>query len=226
LRRLPDDGIVVVRKEAMKSKAKRRAVWNASPELPAEGSIMTTAEYLQSGETNRVQELVFGRLWIARESPTARHQNLVKKIGRALDDHVEALGLGEIWIAPLDVVLDHERALVVQPDLFFISRERAGIVSERVDGAPDLVVEVMSPRPRIGDIVTRVGWFADYGVRECWLVQQDDGRVSVLTLNGGPRERREFDAGSRIQSRVLPQFAHSLATIDPRPRGMSAGFRG
>jgi Uma2 family endonuclease len=210
----------------VKSTPKRRAASNPNPELPAEGSILTTAEYLQTGETNRVQELVFGRLWVARESPTARHQNLVKKIGRALDDHVEALGLGEIWIAPLDVVLDHDRALVVQPDLFFVSKERAGIVSERVYGAPDLVVEVMSPWPRIGDIATRVGWFADYGVRECWLVQQDDRRVSVLTLNGGPRERCEFDAGSRIQSRVLPQFAHSLATIDPRPTVVPYRFSG
>jgi Uma2 family endonuclease len=210
----------------MKSMSKLQAAWSGSPDPPAEGSIMTTAEYLQSGETNRVQELVFGRVSVARESPTAWHQNLVKKLGRALDDHVEALGLGEIWIAPLDVVLDAERALVVQPDLFFIAQARADIVRERVYGPPDLVVEVMSPRPRIGDLVARVGWFADYGVRECWLVHQQDRRVSVLTLNGGARERRDFDAARRIQSRVLPQFAHSLASIDPRPRGVSFGFTG
>jgi Uma2 family endonuclease len=179
---------------------------------------MTTAEYLTSGETLRVQELVFGRVWVARESPTSRHQNLVKKLARALDDHVEDLRLGEIWIAPLDVVLDSGRALVVQPDLFFISRARADIVRERVYGAPDLVVEVLSPQPRIGDIVTRVGWYADYGVRECWLVYQNDRRVAVLTLDGGIRERREFASSSRIQSRVLPGFDRSLSSIAP-PQG-------
>lgn len=195
--------------------------WDGLPPLPADGTIMTTAEYLASGETTRVQELVFGRVCVVRESPTSRHQNLVKKMARALDDHVDGLDLGEMWIAPLDVVLDEARALVVQPDLFFISRERAHIVRECVYGAPDLVVEVLSPRPRLGDLAVRVGWYADYGVQECWLVYQDDRRVAVLTLNGAARERRDFDAASRIQSRVLPAFGRSLASIAP-PRGWSA----
>ena len=192
--------------------------WGDDPHLPSEGEVMTTAEYLRSGETTRVQELVFGRVSVARESPTSRHQNLVKKVGRALDDHVEAFRLGEIRIAPLDVVLDAERDLVVQPDLFFVSRLRASIVRERVHGAPDLVVEVLSPRPRIGDIQERVGWFATYGVKECWLVHQIERHVVVLTLAGGLiQEHCVFDEDHRIHSRVLPEFELSLSRIAPQP---------
>jgi Uma2 family endonuclease len=48
-----------------------------------------------------------------------------------------------------------------------------GIVTDRVWGPPDLVLEVLSPRPRIGTLQERIDWFSRYGVRECWLVHQD-----------------------------------------------------
>jgi hypothetical protein len=65
-------------------------------------------------------------------------------------------GAGEACLSPLDVVLDVERNLVVQPDLSVVLAEPADIVTDRIWGAPDLVVEVMSPRPRIGSIEERL----------------------------------------------------------------------
>lgn len=53
---------------------------------------------------------------------------------------------------------------------FFISNQRRDIITDRFWGAPDMVLEVMSPNPRIGDVQERVEWFCEYGVRECWLV--------------------------------------------------------
>jgi Uma2 family endonuclease len=77
---------------------------------------------------------------------------------------------------------------------------------------------VLSPRPRIGDLQERVGWFATYGVRECWLVHQIDRYVAVLALaDGRIVERRLFDEESRIRSAVLPAFDASLARIAPAP---------
>jgi Uma2 family endonuclease len=107
---------------------------------------MTTAEYLKMPETVRPQELANGLLRVA-DSPTPHHQRAVLDLARALDGHVRECGLGEIWLSPLDVILDYDAALVVQPDLFFVSSERSWIVAERVRGAPDLVIEVLSPKP-------------------------------------------------------------------------------
>ena len=176
--------------------------------------LMTVDEYFtETPLTVKPAELVFGVLRAA-ESPTPRHQSMVADLFRALDAHVRANGSGQVWIAPLDVVLSVREALIVQPDLFFVSKERDWIVTDRVRGAPDLVVEVLSPNPRIGQIDERVGWFARHGVRECWLVHQDQRTVSVLQFaDDREQARRTFAGHERIVSGVLPEFTASLEDI-------------
>jgi Uma2 family endonuclease len=129
---------------------------------------MTTAEYLQTEETVLPRELALGVLRVA-DSPLVSHQRMVGRLHLGLAPFVQVQALGEILLAPMDVILDYDRALVVQPDLMFVSAARAEIVSDKIHGAPDMVVEVPSPHPRIGKLSERVGWFAAYGVRECWL---------------------------------------------------------
>jgi Uma2 family endonuclease len=108
----------------------------------------------------------------------------------------------------MDVVLDFDRALVVQPDLLFVSRERRGIISDRIYGAPDLVIEVLSPYPRIGRTEERVGWFAQYGVRECWLVNTIEKAVAVLSLTpSGVAERTLHRRAEPIRTDVLTDLA-------------------
>jgi Uma2 family endonuclease len=125
-------------------------------------------------------ELIYGVLRVA-ESPSVRHQTAVADLFRALDAHVRERNLGRVFAAPIDVVLDVERALVLQPDLVFISKARAAILlKERIHGAPDLMIDVLSPEPRIGRTEERVQWCADSGVRECWFVHQDMRSIAIF----------------------------------------------
>lgn len=182
--------------------------------------LMTVDEYFKTPVTAKPMELAYGALRVA-ESPTPRHQSAVLQLLLALDAHVRARHLGRMWVAPLDVVLDKERALIVQPDLFFISASRSWVVRDRVWGAPDLVIEVLSPEPRIGRTEERVQWFAEYGTRECWLVHQDRVSVAVITF-----EHRRIAARTThtrrepIVSTVLPEFGSSLDDLltEPDPR--------
>src|SRR5687768_9607590 len=154
---------------------------------------MTTAEYLRTPESLVPTELIYGTLRVA-DAPLPRHQRVVSDLCLALVEHAEQKRLGEVWIAPLDIILDAERAAIIQPDLFFISNERSHILMDRVRGAPDLVVEVLSPNPRIGKLGERVGWFQEYGVKECWLIHQLEHRVEVLNFTGtNVIERASFD---------------------------------
>lgn len=106
------------------------------------------------------------------------------------------------------------RGLVVQPDLVFVSSARLGIVSDRVWGAPDLVVEVLPPRPRLGSLDERLGWFAQYGVRECWLIHQIERTVEVVGFGDGAiTSRPTFGEAEGIQSRVLPAFNGTPGSI-------------
>jgi len=176
--------------------------------------LLTVDDYFtNTPETVRPAELAFGVLRVA-ESPTPRHQSAVAELFRALDAHVRAGARGKVWLAPLDVVLNEPRALIVQPDVFFISNEREWIVKDRVRGAPDLVVEVLSPNLRIGRVEEHIEWFAEYGVRECWLVHQDHRSVTVIRFDGRcVAERRIYDRRARIESSVLPEFSACLDDI-------------
>jgi Uma2 family endonuclease len=174
---------------------------------------MTTNEYLRTPETVRPQELVYGALRCA-EAPTPRHQSAVLAFALALAPFVRERALGRVYVSPIDVILDDRRHLVVQPDLLFVSGERLGIVSDRIRGAPDMVLEVLSPDPRIGRLDERLGWFAQYGVRECWLLHQFEQRLDVVAFAGGVVSRqRSFDACTPIRSAVLPEFELELTTI-------------
>lgn len=165
---------------------------------------MTTEEYLRSEETVLPRELAYGVLRVA-ESPVALHQRVVGRLHLALAPFVAERGLGEVLLAPMDVILDYDGALVVQPDLLFVSAERSHIVSDKVHGAPDLVVEVLSPHPRLGALEERVGWFARYGVRECWLADLPTRQYVVLRLGAsGVIERRTARGADTAPSDVLP----------------------
>jgi len=183
--------------------SERPAQWG---ELPPHGTVLTTAEYLQTAESLRVQELIYGRLRV-EESPHFRHQNLLLELAVLMRVFVGQHKLGVVCIAPQDVILDPARALILQPDLMFISKHRQEIISDHIWGAPDLVVEVMSPHPRIGKLDERLRHFAQYGVKECWLVHQLSREVEVLRLQepGGGRART-FRGAEAIESAVLKDF--------------------
>ena len=145
---------------------------------------MTTYDYLDGEETNRRRELAYG---VLREPPAPffSHQQLVFRVARLLEDHAEPRGLGRVGLAPIDVVLDAERALVVQPDVLFVAAARLSIIRDQVWGAPDLVVEVLSPGTESRDRVEKLGWYRQYGVREYWIVDLAGERVTVIDFSAG-----------------------------------------
>lgn len=178
---------------------------------------MTLQEYFATPETVLPQELIYGEMRVA-DAPFVSHQRVVLELAVALRAYIRSHEAGEVLIAPVDVILDPEAALVLQPDVLYVTRERAVIVGDRVAGAPDLVIEVLSPRPRIGRIDERVRWFAQYGVREIWLYHQPGRRLEVLNCDEGRVTSMQVYRGAApIRSRVLPQWTASVATLLPGP---------
>lgn len=186
---------------------------SADHHLRRGGLRMTTMEYLATPETAFPQELAYGVLHVA-ESPTARHQAAVGDLYVALREHVQASGLGQVWLSPLDVILNYDKHLVVQPDLLFISSGRSHIVTDRGRGAPDLVVEVLSPNLRVGKVIDHLRWFAESGVPECWHVHLTQRWIEVLRFSDGViASRTRFSDRERIRSSVLPGFDRNFTSI-------------
>ena len=174
---------------------------------------MTTDEYLyNTEETNRIRELAMG---MVREPPAPffSHQALVLKVARLWGDHVEPRKLGRVAIAPLDVILDRERALIVQPDVLFVSTERLSIIRDQVWGAPDLVAEILSHGTQDRDRSEKLEWYRQYGVRECWLVDPFSEQVNLFDFTGPVPVERIATGRDAIRSSVLPALEASAFGI-------------
>lgn len=165
---------------------------------------MKTLEYLAGPEDLRRRELVFG---VVREPPAPRfnHQAIVTHLTSLLHRHVQEHRLGLVCVSPIDVVLDEEKALILQPDVLFIRKERIDIVRDQVWGAPDLVVEVASPGTKRYDRTRKVEWYRTSGVRECWLVDAEACGIIVMNFEGDG-STSYFVGHQPIQSAVLPDF--------------------
>jgi Uma2 family endonuclease len=153
-------------------------------------------------------ELIYGRFYLS-PSPSPLHQATLFVISRLLDDiAMEAGGLS--FVSPLDVPLaDHS---VVQPDVFYISAVRREILQERVEGAPDLAVEVLSPGTARRDRVQKLSLYAESDIREYWIVDPLERQIELLVNEGG-RYMVEMPAGPVYRSRVLPEIELDIPTL-------------
>lgn len=173
---------------------------------------MTTYDYLDGEETNRRRELAYG---VLREPPAPffSHQEVVFRVALLLQNHVEPRSLGRIGLAPLDVILDAELSLVVQPDVLFVTAARLSIIRDQVWGAPDLVVEVLSPGSELRDRHEKLRWYRQYGVREYWIVDLTSERVTVMDFSAGASESRVFDRPDIVRSTLLPDFDAEVSSF-------------
>ena len=136
------------------------------------------------------------------------------RLGWRLMRFVEEGDLGKVFPAPCDVVLSNTD--VVQPDLLFVSREREHILvgGDNVQGAPDLVVEILSPSTAGRDRTLKRSLYARHGVGEYWLVDPDDETVTVMALGeGGFETAAVYRKGQTLTSSTLPGFAVGLDEI-------------
>lgn len=165
-------------------------------------------------EDGKRHQLVDGEHYVT-PAPIPRHQiisgKLFSRIGRA----VEERDLGLLLYAPVDVVLSEID--VVEPDLVFIRRERLGIVGEtHVQGAPDLVVEILSPSTRRFDEITKRHLYERYGVGEYWVVDPEVDAIKVYRL-GPEGYRREAElsaeADDALESPLFPGLRMPLSEI-------------
>ena len=167
---------------------------------------LSLEEFCQLPESNLPHELIDGELRMPA-APIRRHQRIIGNIYLVLRPHVEGRNLGSVELAPVDVVLDQERPLVVQPDLLYVSRGRAGIIRERIYGAPDLTVEVCSRGGAVFDRTEKAAFYAQYGLWEYWLVDPDAETIEVRRLEPhGYETVGRFARGENLRSTLFPDL--------------------
>lgn len=171
----------------------------------------TYEDYLLLPDDKRY-EIIEGDLMMMVHGPNTRHQEIIGKLYRYLSQFVEDNNLGIFFIAPFDVILS--RYDVVQPDLIFVSKGREHIITEmNIQGAPDLVIEIMS-QDRERDQVIKKKLYAKYGIKEYWLVDSETQTVEIMRLNEkGYRPVALFEARDILTSAALSSLKLDLTKI-------------
>ena len=138
---------------------------------------LTRHDYEALPETGKRYQLIGGELRVA-PAPNRYHQEVSKNLEFVLHPFVKSNGLGKVYNAPFDVYLsDYD---VFQPDLLFVSNERRSILTDKgAEGAPDLVIEILSPSTEHNDRNTKFSTYAQAGVTEYWLIDPDARAIEL-----------------------------------------------
>jgi Uma2 family endonuclease len=145
---------------------------------------LTYDDYARIPDDGLRHEIIDGEHY-AVPAPSIPHQGLSIELGSRLHPFVKRHRLGKVFSAPCDVVLSKHD--IVQPDLLFVSNERAGIVTEKnVQGAPDLIVEILSKGTRHLDETVKLDLYDRSGILEYWMFDttRKTARVYRRTLRG------------------------------------------
>jgi Uma2 family endonuclease len=147
-------------------------------------------------------ELIDGVL-VVTPAPSYEHQEVSGNVFAPLRNFVRTNRLGKVYDAPADIRFSE--GAIVQPDVFFVSNARRHLLrgGQTLEGAPDLIVEVLSPSTRDVDLGRKLALYAASGVPEYWTVDLVMRAVTVYALVNGRYEVVPPDDG-RIRSLVLP----------------------
>ena len=171
---------------------------------------LLTYEDLPETPDERLRYEIIGGRMVVTPVPVPVHQEVCSRLGTWSCVFVGENKLGRVYTSAPDVRLSpHD---VVVPDLVFVSNERRHIVGPNViDGAPDLIVEVLSPSTRARDRREKAELYARAGVREYWLVDARARAVTVRDLETG--EESTVRQTGVVRSVVLPGFEVDVAEL-------------
>lgn len=143
---------------------------------------LTVSEYLEREdfEEGYLYELINGDI-VKKQAPSPQHQHTVVKMLVQLETFAAKRQSGQRLCAPVDVFLDQWN--VYQPDILFVAKDRLEILTpDGVQGAPDLIIEVLSPSSIRNDRTDKMKACRRHGVREYWIADPKGRTVEVYSL--------------------------------------------
>ena len=172
----------------------------------------TYADYASWDDENRY-ELIDGEVFMM-SAPSVTHQRIVREIMLQLAAFLSGKPC-EVLAAPLDVCLNakgDDDDTVVQPDIIVVC-EQSKLDKKRCNGAPDLVIEVVSPSTSRHDRIRKLNKYLQAGVREFWIADPDDKSVTTHILEDGKYVVNAYEDAETVPVSVLEGCAISLPEV-------------
>jgi Uma2 family endonuclease len=176
---------------------------------------LTYEDFLHFPDDGRRHELISGEHYVT-PSPNLRHQELIVRLTSALANHLTDHPVGRVYCAPLDCIFTTFD--VVEPDLLVVLADQLQILTEKnVQGAPALVIEVLSPGTSRRDQGIKRELYDRGGVREYWIIDPDRNVVTVFRreLDGTLAAVGELSSsrGESLTTPLLPGFSLELTKL-------------
>ncbi len=163
----------------------------------------------QFPDDNKRRELIDGEVYVT-PAPNIRHQRVVGNLYRLIGNFLEETPLGEVFVAPADVIFSEEDDDVTEPDIIYLSKEKADKVSQRgIEGAPDWLTEVTSPSTRNRDFTLKLKLYQKHGVRLYWIIDLDAEMIHVWDEG----EHQVYKADDVVQVKMLPGLELPTSTL-------------
>lgn len=179
--------------------------------------MLTYQEYreMEFDEDDNFRYELLNGILMRKGSPTIEHQRIAGNIYFRMRLFVEEKQVGEVFSAPLDVVLDDHNA--PQPDIFFVSKDKKYILDEEkqvVIGTPDIIIEILSPGSVKKDRITKKKIYESCKVPEFWIVDPSYRHIEIYKLAGDTYELADFvEESGTLKSTVLAGFELPLHQI-------------
>ena len=171
---------------------------------------LTYQDYLELPDDKRY-EIIDGELF-EMSSPTFRHQVLLGNLHLIFGPYVRGNLLGIVLFAPIDVILAESD--IVQPDLVFVSESRRHIIQDHaIVGAPDLVIEILSPSTAAHDRNRKADLYARYGVAEYWMADTETETIEIRRLGDAGYGPAEIHYSGIISTALIPGLEIRLADV-------------
>jgi len=173
---------------------------------------LTYSDWLRFPEDGRLYEIVGGELFV-NPPPGIRHQRVSRNLEIAIATHLENTKAGEVFDAPIGVRLSEED--VPEPDLVVVLAAHADRIGEQViEGAPDVVVEILSPGSAQRDVGVKKTLYAKHGIPEYWIADPESRTIEVFSLEAsGYVSRALYRREETLSSAVLVGFTVALNTV-------------
>ena len=174
----------------------------------------TYQDYLLFPNDGKRYELIEGDRYVT-PAPRTKHQRICTNLVTFLNEYVRRQERGVVFCPPTDVVLSQMD--VVQPDLLFISRERTSIITkENIQGAPNLVVEILSESTRRTDEIIKRKLYEKHGVPEYWIIDPEIDTIKVFRLakkTYAPAIELTLEAQDLLTSPLFPGWELALQKL-------------
>lgn len=175
--------------------------------------LLTYDDYVTFPDQDGIRkEIIEGELFMS-PAPSIKHQVILRNLLRIIDNFVLENKLGEVLFAPCDVILSNIN--IMQPDILFISNENREILTAlNIKGAPDLIIEILSPSTIENDRIYKKLVYEKFGVKEYWIVDPEEEMIEVWSLKDDRFQLfKKIKKDQQFKSKLLGDLELNLSLV-------------